>query len=295
MIVPCLCCESIDYETVGEKNNHTIKICKKCKTLSANSQTSNFFDYDDYYSEGNLEIPSFVLERLAEIVAEFAAFRKTNRLLDVGCGAGSILKAAADVGWQAEGLEVSASSVEFLKNNGFKVFHGQLEEAAFPDNHFDVITAAEIIEHIHDPQKILNESFRILRPGGLFWGTTPNGQGLSSKILGSEWSCVAPPEHLQLFSIKGLKIMLKRAGFRRIEIKTHGINPFEIIEGVKQSMKSKIGKKDALSNGINRVQTSYELNDAFTASSWRKNVKGLLNEALNLARVGDSLKIKAVK
>lgn len=253
------------------------------------------FDYSEYYSEATLTIPDFVLKRLAEIVADFEPYRQTGRFLDVGCGAGTLLKVALNQNWQAEGLEVSDSSVEFLRANSFKVFHGELNEAAFPENHFDVVTAVEIIEHIPDPQELFDESYRILRPGGLFWGTTPHGNGLSGKVLGTDWSCVAPPEHLHLLSAKGLHIMLEKAGFRQIEIKTHSVNPYEIMQSFKKSPEPS-GESSANSpEKFDRVQTSYDLNESLSASSWRKNVKNLLNGVLNITKLGDSLKIKAVK
>lgn len=295
MSSPCLCCQSVESKNIGEKNDYAIEVCRNCQTVNAVSRKAAAFDYDEYYSEETLAIPDFVLRRLAEIVAEFAPYRKTDRLLDVGCGAGSLLKAALDAGWQAEGLEVSASSIEFLKENNFKVFHGELKQAAFPENAFDVVTAAEIVEHIPDPQEIFDEAFRIIRPGGLFWATTPHGRGLSGKILGSRWSCVAPPEHLHLFSVKGLKTMLEKAGFNQIEIKAHGVNPYELIEGLKKLVKSENEAQSSPVHEVDRVQTSYDLNESLTATLWGNNVKNLLNGVLNLTKLGDSLKIKAVK
>ena len=41
----------------------------------------------------------------------------------------------------------------------------------------------------------------MLRPGGLFWTTTPHARGLSARVLGLKWRCIWPPEHLQLFSV----------------------------------------------------------------------------------------------
>lgn len=296
-MLSCLCCQSTEFQSIGEKNNYRIYICKKCKTLNSVRIVGNEenFDYSEYYSESGLTIPDFVLKRLSEIIGDFESFRQTNRFLDVGCGAGTILKVALSQDWQAEGLEVSDSSVEFLKANNFKVFHGELTEANFPENHFDVVTAAEIIEHISDPQELFDETFRILRVGGLFWGTTPHGNGLSGKVLGTEWSCVAPPEHLHLLSVKGLYKMLEKAGFRQIEIKTHSVNLYEIIQGLKKTAKQNRDSQTDSPKKFNPVQTSYDLNERLLASSWRKHLKSMVNVALNITKLGDSLKIKAVK
>ena len=108
---------------------------------------------------------------------------------------------------------------------GFEVYEGELHDAAFPSQYFDVVTAAELLEHLIDPKPLLQEVARILRPGGLFWTTTPNARGLSGRLLGLKWRCVWPPEHLQLFSIRGIEKLLRAAGFRDLRIDTTGGNP----------------------------------------------------------------------
>jgi 2-polyprenyl-3-methyl-5-hydroxy-6-metoxy-1,4-benzoquinol methylase len=64
------------------------------------------------------------------------------------------------------------------------VFHGEIEDAGFDDDRFDVVVLSEVVEHLTDPRTLLNEVHRILRPGGLLWATTPNGSGLSWRLLG---------------------------------------------------------------------------------------------------------------
>lgn len=88
--------------------------------------------------------------------------------------------------WETFGVEVSKTAVENAKNFGFNVFHGELHEANYSANFFDVIIASEILEHLYDPRKLVREVYRILRPGGLFWATTPSSRGLSSLLSGRE-------------------------------------------------------------------------------------------------------------
>ena len=137
---------------------------------------------------------------------------------------------------------------------------------------------------------------RILRQGGLLWATTPHSRGVSARILGADWTCVSPPEHLQLFSIRGIKSLLEKAGFKRVQILTQGTNPFEIIHRLRGKDNSRNQELDqGAEESFNRVDTSYQLNQALSSSLPRQTVKNLLNEVLNLTRLGDSLKIWAIK
>lgn len=267
--------------------------CKGCRTLYTSQLPSGEMaeDYDSYYSAENLSAPDFINRRLDELIAGFAPYRQNTRLLDVGFGAGTLLEAARRGGWDARGVEVSKSAVEHVRGLGFDVFCGTLQEAQYPDAHFDVVTASEVLEHVPDPQAVLNEISRVIRPGGLLWGTTPHGRGLSAKMLGLKWSVVSPPEHLQLFSRSGMKKMLTEAGFRQARVATEGVNPYELLQALRG--RRPVGATGEQSNA--RVESAYSLNEALMASPSRRLLKSALNNLLNLGRIGDSLKIWAEK
>jgi len=301
----CPACGASAREELGEKNGLGVGACRECGTLyarhrEAETEGGEAYDYDAYYHEANLSIPAFISRRLDEIFESFAPHRKTNRLLDVGCGAGSLLEAARRAGWDAEGTEVSRPAVEHVGALGFKVFHGELAEAQYPDDHFDVVTASEIIEHVPEPLPLLKEIARILRPGGLFWATTPHGRGLSARVLGIKWSTVSPPEHLQLFTLGGVRGLLKKAGFRTAHITSHGCNPYELRQVFRRGagpdgagIKEQLRAQSAAST--ERVATSYQLNEALMKNPATRLLKAALNGALGAARLGDSIKIRAVK
>lgn len=293
----CPACANTEKRLRGEKNDFDIYSCNSCGTLySAEKGEKLVFDYDDYYTEENLIIPDFILAIITETIRGFEKYRRNNRFLDVGCGSGILIKAALKENWEAEGIEVSRSSVEFLRKENIKVFEGELAAANFPENSFDVVAAIEILEHIEEPGKIIDEIYRILRPGGLLWATTPHGRGASARMLGTRWSCVYPPEHLHLFSVKGIKNLLTNAGFSNPKILTEGVNPFEIINVLraKKNLPNVLDAKEG-EESFSRVETGYELNQALTKSPSRKAVKNLLNGLLNLSSMGDSLKIWAEK
>jgi 2-polyprenyl-3-methyl-5-hydroxy-6-metoxy-1,4-benzoquinol methylase len=283
----------------GRKNTFQLLSCRTCATLytAESPGPGQWEDYDAYYTPENLMVPDFINRRLDEIVATFKSYRKSNRLLDVGCGAGSFLEAAARDNWEAFGVEISQTAADHVRKQGFEVFCGELEKADYPDGYFDVVIASEVLEHVLDPKALLESVARVLRPGGLLWATTPHGRGISARLLDLAWTTVCPPEHLQLFSVKSIKAVLSSAGFRRVEVVTHGMNPFEIVHELHRRFlrRAEVQDGNAAGETFNRVESGYQLNEFVTKSYSRGLLKATLNSLLNTGRIGDSLKIHAEK
>jgi 2-polyprenyl-3-methyl-5-hydroxy-6-metoxy-1,4-benzoquinol methylase len=289
----CPACSANEAVNLGIKNELEIVRCCICKSIYCSYTpwyTSERY-YIDYYSHHGLDLPPVVAKRLREITAGFSQYRKTNRLLDLGCGAGSLLEAARAHGWDAQGIDVSISSVNHVRELGFEVFHGELTQAQLMSEQFDVIAAVEILEHLFDPVKVVKEAYRLLRPGGLLWLTTPHGRGLPARVLGLDWRVVSPPEHLQLFSVTGLKTLLERAGFRQINTRTTGGNPFELWRGIRE----RNSPVQTAQGNFNAVASNYRLNEAMTKSRTRQTLKNALNGLLNLTHLGDSLTACAIR
>ncbi|MDQ3665007.1 MAG: class I SAM-dependent methyltransferase [Acidobacteriota bacterium] len=271
-------------------------VCRNCGTLYTGTLPSlaSAQDYDAYYTSANLSDPEFIHQRLDEIVARFSLHRQSNRMLDIGFGAGSLLKAAARAGWEAEGLEVSRTAVNQARADGFNAFCGELSEACYPSGYFDVVTTSELLEHVPEPRLLAAEISRIVRPGGLWWATTPHAKGASGLLLGLKWSVVSPPEHLHLFSVTGLKSLLLNSEFRRARIETEGVNPFELLRMAPWRKNGVLaGAASSNPKGFDRVRTGYQINAAFSSTAPRRMLKGFANGLLRLSRLGDSLKIWA--
>jgi len=289
----CPACSSSKARKVGTKNELEIVSCLQCRSLYCpySPWYNSEMYYGDYYTHHGIDEPPLVARRLTEITADFSRYRQTNRLLDVGCGAGSLLQAARDNGWDAQGIDVSASAVSHSRNLGFEVFHGELKEAQLAKGQFDVITAVEILEHLFDPAMVVNEIHRLLRPGGLFWLTTPNCRSLAARLMGLGWRVVSPPEHLQLFSVEGLRTLLLRAGFSEVQLKTSGGNPIELCQALKKREKDIQTPQE----NFDSVARNYRLNEAMTKSNTRRALKNAVNGLLNISRLGDSLKAFAIR
>ncbi len=129
-----------------------------------------------------------------------------RRLLDVGCGNGSFLVHMRQLGWEVTGVEPDEEAVSAARKKfGLEAFHGSLEEAKFPDGHFDAITMNHVIEHVIDPEGLLKECCRVLRPGGKLVVVTPNIKSLGRRVFGEYWRGFEVPRHLFLFDPEALR------------------------------------------------------------------------------------------
>jgi 2-polyprenyl-3-methyl-5-hydroxy-6-metoxy-1,4-benzoquinol methylase len=284
----CPACGNGQARVIGSKADHRIGRCTGCATLhlvDGGEPPSDY--YDGYYDDGNLCVPEFVERRVDEIVDAFESFRRTGRLLDIGCGAGTVLHSARRAGWDCAGVEIATGAVEHLRREGFAVHRGALATAGFEGGQFDVVVAIELVEHLVEPLELLREVARVLRPGGLLFATTPHSRGISVRLRGVESSLVCPPEHLQLLSLRGARALLERAGFTNVSLVTGGVNPSEVM--------ARFSRKPISASGTQRVQSSYALNEAMLSSAPRRAVKNAANGILRVLRLGDSLRISAVR
>jgi len=140
-----------------------------------------------------------------------------ERLLDVGFGSGEFLEYAKTAGWEVAGVDPDPVSVESAVQRGLNVRHGGVEAYADMAESFDVITMSHVIEHVHDPHETLKTIYRLLKPGGFLWLSTPNIQSLGHKYYGRNWRGLEPPRHLILFNWNALIEQIQKVGFNSVQ------------------------------------------------------------------------------
>lgn len=150
-----------------------------------------------------------------------------RRLLDVGCGNGEFLRFAALLGWQAEGVDVDPAAVAAAREGGFTVTQANLDQLPFPPASFRHVTLSHVIEHVHDPLKLLRQCLALLEPGGRLWLQTPNLDSVGHDVFGPSWRGLEPPRHLVLFGRRSLESSLAAAGFADVAFHDHpGVTTF---------------------------------------------------------------------
>jgi 2-polyprenyl-3-methyl-5-hydroxy-6-metoxy-1,4-benzoquinol methylase len=171
--------------------------------------------YNDYVAAANLKALTFSTR-----ARRIAARVRGGRLLDVGASAGFFVEQALDAGFDAYGVELSNEAVSSASPRvRERLTVGDVNALALEGTTpFDVVTAFDLIEHVFDPVRFLQEIRRVARPGALLVITTPDVGHVLRYILRGRWPMFQPMQHTVLFSRRGLRLALTRAGFRDIEI-----------------------------------------------------------------------------
>jgi 2-polyprenyl-3-methyl-5-hydroxy-6-metoxy-1,4-benzoquinol methylase len=100
------------------------------------------------------------------------------RLLDIGCSTGILTRHYAEFLGEVVGVDIDDGAVEWARLNraadNIEYRVGDSLALPFADDEFDLVTCTHIYEHVPDPQRMLDEIFRVLRPGGLCYFAAEN-------------------------------------------------------------------------------------------------------------------------
>jgi 2-polyprenyl-3-methyl-5-hydroxy-6-metoxy-1,4-benzoquinol methylase len=146
------------------------------------------------------------------------------RLLDVGCGGGDFIAGMQSLGWNVSGIETDPVAVKRAKGRGLDVHLGEVWTAELAEDSYDAITMAHVIEHVHDPARVLARCRRLLKPDGTLVVTTPNSDSWGHRHFGRDWLSLDPPRHLHLFNRDNMATLLHAAGLHPVRIETLAIN-----------------------------------------------------------------------
>ena len=216
--IACPVCGGGEFNQLFVKSGESFVRCNACTLMLINPPSnlaSSTATYDENYSQAYIRKADKKLRRCAGWVTRVRRrFVASGRWLDVGCSAGFVVKAAADHGFDAHGVEVEAAAVEYgrdiLKLKNLRC--GFLEDQGYADSYFDVISLYDVIEHVPDLNRLVTELARILTPGGVIEIRTPSvGHWQTPRDL-STWKEVKPSEHLYYFSFSTLKTLFENHG-----------------------------------------------------------------------------------
>ena len=115
-------------------------------------------------------------EQLCSYLFQSFDFKKGMKMLEPGCGRGEFLNNFKNLGLDVVGVDISPEAIEF--ENGFEVKLCDIEKEKLPfdDNSIDIIYSKSFIEHLHYPERYLEEAYRVLKPNGIFLTLTPDWQ-----------------------------------------------------------------------------------------------------------------------
>lgn len=284
----CLLCNSDKLQKLEKYDKDYLVKCSDCAFVFAERVPTleELIAHYDTYGRNDYLSP-ITIKRYHEILDFLESYRKTNNLIDVGCGIGHFLSVAKQRGWNVYGTEFTDEAIEICESKGIIMNQGVLDSRNYESIEFDVVVSFEVIEHINNPQTEVANFNKILRTGGCAYLTTPNFNSLSRYILKEKWSVIEYPEHLCYYTPKSLNSIFERNGFSKKWIQTTGINfsrfssslnnqepekgadgkniPISNENSKDEQLRKKIEKNKLLSiakNSVNRVLTSFEKGDS---------------------------------
>ena len=138
-----------------------------------------------------------------------------GRWLDVGFGNGALMTTAAEYGYQVAGLDLREQNVRLMRELGFEAHAVELEHYR-PSEPFDVISMADVLEHMPFPKRALARARDLLRPAGMLFLSMPNADSflwdaLTRASTNPYWSEI---EHYHNFGRARLWALLEDCGLQ---------------------------------------------------------------------------------
>ena len=198
----------------------------------------------------------------------------SKRLLDVGCGEGTFLRALGERfdHLALSGVEMSETQAERARTlvSRADVRLAVADEGLpFADASFDLVYSGEVIEHVYDPDAFARECARVLAPGGILVLSTPNfaawfnrvllmlgqqpvfyesstvttkvGAGITARFRASD----RPVGHVRLFTTTALRDLLELHGFTCVEGRGA---PFHALRGLVRRLDDEIARLPSLAS-----------------------------------------------
>lgn len=136
-----------------------------------------------------------------------------GRMLEIGCASGAFLHVMARKGWQVEGIEFSETAANRSRALGYPVYSGQLETAPDPGELFDLVVGWMVLEHLHNPVRVLQKVHAWTRPGAWLALSVPNAGSFQLALFRDAWFPLQLPNHLFHFTRDSLASVLKAGGW----------------------------------------------------------------------------------
>jgi SAM-dependent methyltransferase len=266
--IKCALCGSINYIPLLQTKDYRLHTteqvfdlvrCLRCGIVYLNPRP-NEEDLAKFYPETFYAKPTVISKSVSDFLnrskfREVDQFKKTGRILDVGCGDGGLLFAFKTRGWETYGVDTSEKACRLaVKTLGGNVCNCALKSCSFPDSYFDVVFLNHVIEHMSCPNEELVEISRILKDNGVVFVYTPNVDSYQFEVTGDKWLHLDVPRHLIFYSPNTISMLLKNAGLEVVKIKFPLFDfSFDFYFSLKLKLASKNSLLDTIISPILRV------------------------------------------
>lgn len=232
---PCPTCGSPGAAHELDKDHMTLVRCAACDLVYV-SPTFDEAHYKKVYASQEYQdivrdlgirsheyrVQRFGVERVGLMAKHVEA--RPPRYLDVGCSTGFVVEAARDAGWEAIGVDLNPSAIEYGRSRGLDVRTAALEDAGFEPGSFDAVSLFDVLEHLLDPVRTLRACTRLLRKGGIVFLYVPNYDSASRLLMGRDAHFIWPTHHLNYYTPATIRDLMTRQGLDTVYVATEGLD-----------------------------------------------------------------------
>lgn len=230
--VPCPICQIENQEVLSEKDRYglymPVVICKDCGLIRT-SPRMNQKAYNQFYNieyrplyVGTEKPTAYFFEqqyvrgkRMVDLIQQHQKITSETFVVEIGCGAGGILKSFKDKGAQVFGNDLGEKYIQYGKEtHNLNLQSGTIHDLDL-DQKANVIVYSHVMEHILDPVKELEKVKEILDPNGLLYIEVPGIKNLATNYK-SNFLAYLQNAHTFHFSLSSLQNLLKQLGFELI-------------------------------------------------------------------------------
>lgn len=204
----------------GRADNYTLLRCAACSLVWLDrppAPEEMHEHYTDAYHKLISTAGGKTDKRWSVRKSDLAQHKQSGALLDLGCSSGSFLASMQSDSWKLYGVEMSAECAKTAEARcGAQVFVGNVLDAPFPAESFDVITCFDVLEHLFEPRKVMEKVAQWLKPGGIFFVQVPNIDSAEARVFGTYWHGLELPRHLFHYSPESLKFLAEASGMQQV-------------------------------------------------------------------------------
>lgn len=146
--------------------------------------------------------------------------RYEGPVLDVGCNTGEILAVLRAQGLDVMGIEPNPEAAAKARTHGIEVVVSPIERAPLPESRFRSAILSQVLEHVHDPNAVLQRVRASLQEGGRAYVVVPNAGSVWRHVFGANWVHWHVPFHLWHHTATSLGLLLHQNGFRLERLRT---------------------------------------------------------------------------
>lgn len=259
----CFWCKAKTLTPIAtRKDGIDILKCEKCDLLMVSKTPDKintlynklYFEKKDKNDSGYV---SYFSDPISNLLGKFSLIklllREHNKIahLDLGCADGSLIELMQLDGNYSCGLDISKSAIRICKSKNIEANVSNLKKINYKKSNFDVITAFDLIEHLNEPRKTLNEIYRVLKSNGTMIYSTLS----VSKVSNKEYWFNNSLEHLIYYNQTVFQKMISEIfgddNVFQIEVNINGANEIIGIAKKNNNIRGEISILQTIHNGKN--------------------------------------------